>query len=724
MAEQPNARDWQCPSAASDMDHKLGWINEGCEEGQWWHRCQRGSTDYSKALEIFSGRLSPADVPTYRSQLNSARLKRNSREIIGACANVRPIWGFSSDNAAFSDQCAMMNKTSRAIYLERFLDRGIKGALQWASLTSTGWLRPVYHRDMCGWGKGNLTFYTYGAPSFIPVQLPSNNDWQEAYAVHILDEFPVYMAHGMFPEFQDQLRPTSSKFWYSPEIRQAAKQNVAQRIWNRWGRAEDAYLSNLYVPIRYSYVIDLTINRTGSMIPMGKIGSSWYHEVPSVGQTKPDGQPATENDARLYPYRRLLISSEKCVMYDGPGFDWHGEMPGIPFCLDDWVWEAIGFSMIRDGYSIEQARNEILRGTMDKVRSRLDLALKYNINAVSKTEAEQFDPMQPRARIGYDGGTTNDPFTPAVPPDVLAIDPMSLEFKKMLDEELDYQMAIRDMVELAKLRASGGGIDPDKLASIDGPIVQDISRNVERSLSGVGHQCKYILLQYYDTQRVMQYVGADSITMETFDYDPTSLVPSHMPHELPKLHKPKVGGNGSENTGVWSKVKGAASKAVDSTIRALNPSKYAQIVRARWFADNLSVYIVPHSAHEITQIAHKLGLVQLKKAGVLIDSRTTAEAWNVDYGTKPEGNTPWERYWNEQEQIMEHALKMKKVAMEIEQQGVTPTPAIQNAAAVLSGGQTMEGRPPSGQSSPAMLEKDGGTRTTVSESGTGGSSTQ
>ena len=196
----PSSRDWQCPPASADLTRKLGWINEGCEEGNWWLKNQRGSVDYNKALETFSGRLSPIDVPLYRSQLNTARLKRNAREVIGACANIRPIWGFSSNNDAFEDQCSMMNKVSRAIYLENFLDFGIKGALQWASLTSTGWLRPVYHRDMCGWGKGNLTFYTYGAPCILPVQLPSNNNWQEAYAVHILDEFPVYMAHCMWPE--------------------------------------------------------------------------------------------------------------------------------------------------------------------------------------------------------------------------------------------------------------------------------------------------------------------------------------------------------------------------------------------------------------------------------------------------------------------------------------------------------------------------------------------
>lgn len=725
---QSTPRDWQVPPAAADVDKKLGWINEGCEEGNWWHKSQRGSTDYPKALEIFSGRVSPIDVPTYRSQLTTGRLKRNTREVVGACANVRPIWGFTSNNDAFQANCNMMNKVSRAIYLERFLDFGLKGAMQWAALTATGWLRPVYHRDMCGWGKGNLTFYTYGAPSYVPVQMPSNNNWQEAYAVHILDEMPVYMAHGMFPKFQEQLTPTKSKFWYSGEIRQASQGNAIQRIWGSGRRGgEFNVLSDLYCPIRYTYVIDLTINETGNMIPMGQIGSPWYYEVPSVGQPKPDKSIATENDARLYPYRRLMISSEKCIMYDGPSFDWHGELPGIQFCLDDWVWEPLGFSLIRDGYGVEKARDEIVRGTMDKVRARLDLALKYNLNAVSKDEAERFDPMQPRARIGYDGDATSDPLTPAVPPEVLAIDPMSIEFLKVLDDVQDHQMAIRDVVELAKLRASGGGMDPDKIAAADGPIVRDISRNAERSIAQTGNQCKYIILEYYDVRRVMAYVGSDAMSMEMFDYDPTTLVPSHLPQEVPGLHKQSPTQNNllsraSRKVKSWFAQNNGdnGNNPGDNPFSGLPQSAYSKVERARWFADNLSTYIIPHSAHELTQMANKLGVIQQKKAGVLIDSRTIAEAWGQDYGTKPEGNTVWERYWDEQAAIMEHALKMKREAQAIEAAGVSPTPAIQQAAAALSGQQPVEGRPNTGQESPQMVQKDGGTRTTVSESGTGG----
>lgn len=718
---EPKYKDWQCPPQASDSNAKLNWLNEQCEEGQSWIRSQRGYGDFKKSLDILSGKPDPLLVPTYRSQITTGRLKRNVKEIIGACANIRPIWAYNSDNPAFAAQANMMNKVTRAIYLEQFLDMGIKQALQWSAATCTGWLRPVYRRDMYGHGEGNLNFLSYGAASVLPTQLPSNNNWQEAYAVTLLDELPVAMAHGMFPDYQEELTPTKSQFWYSTDIRKAAKGNLFQRIFGSWGRRPDKILSDLYVPVRYTYVIDLAVNKTDKPIKMGPWtidstnravpAASWAYEVPFVGQDLPvsttrSGQVLTRkadvNDARMYPNRRLIISSEACVMYDGPAFDWHGELPLVPFCLDDWAWEAIGFSIIRDGYSIQQATNEIDRGTMDKVRAGLDVGLAYDMNSVSKKEADMYDPMQPRSRVGFDGSLTDTPFKMPVPPEVLRIDPSAMQFRQVLETTGDYQLAINDVVALAKARALAGGDDVEKVMQADGPIVRDISRNVERGLSRAGNQVKYLILQYYSASRVMQYVGADGVTPVTFDFDPGSLVPSHLPDEFVQIKRtPKEGEEYYE--------LGAPSTT----------SIYSKIQRAKFFAKNLRYFILPHSAHEIAQMSYKLGLIQLRKAGVQIDSQTIAEAWNIDLGAPFKGTTPYQRYYEEQEDAAQHALRLKMIVDAIQAAGVQPTDAIIQAMAglIATQGGNREGRPPSGLQSPQLVSKDGGARSTISQSG-------
>jgi hypothetical protein len=137
------------------------------------------------------------------------------------------------------------------------------------------------------------------------------------------------------------------------------------------------------------------------------------------------------------------------------------------------------------------------------------------------------------------------------------------------------------------------------------------------------------------------------------------------------------------------------------------PSSTNTIQRARIFADNLRFFVLPNSLHEITQMTMKLGLVQLKKAGVMIDSQTIAEAWNIpSYGRIP-GNTVIERYKAEKEMELEFMARMKELG---EGLGLGGPPG------ASAPGKSPEGRPPTGQAPPSLKSKEGGARSTIAES--------
>jgi hypothetical protein len=660
--------EWQVPPAATPPERRLGWLNECTESGIGWLRSQRGHRDWKEALDVISGVCGPQALK-YRSNLNSNHLKRNIREVVGTLAKLRPLWGYSSDNPAFAPNAQLFNLYVRAWYLETFADVKIKEALQYAAATCTGWIRPVYSRDFAGQGHGSVKLLSYGAPSVVPCQLPPSGDFQQAYAMTILDEMPVYMAHGIFPEWQEWLRPTSSLYWYSNEIRKASQGNIWQRMfgYGKSAMGSTPGISDLMIPIRYTYVIDLTRNTTDHDIPMGEEGTSWAYNV--------------KKGDLLYPYRRLLISSESCVMYDGPSFDWHGRFPGIPFATDHWPWEPLGFSMVRDGFDLQQAMTEIERGTMDKERAKLDPALGYDINAVTKKEAQQFDPMAPRGRVGYDGSSVTQPFSHPVDVRIYDTQPTTLEFYSLLKSAMDDQHGINDIKALAEARMAGDDIQ--KLSEAAGPIVEDMSRSMEPPMREIADQVKYLVLQHVPPARVMQVVGEDGMTKESFDYNPDTMVPSHLPGEDP----------------------GDAASPKES--------KHGTIDRARVFASNLRFVITPRSLHEITQISQRLMLIQLKKAGIQIDSQTIADACNVpNYGTI-KGSTVREKFETEQELNLIFAAKMKALGMSLTEGGQM------NPAGAAAGGKQQEGRPPSGQQSPKLVQKADG-RGTITESEGGG----
>lgn len=700
MAEK-SYRDWQVPPQAVTENTKLGWLNEQAQDGIAWNRSQRGWNDHHKSFEILAGKIDLSKIPAYRSGISTARLKRNIRQVRGAVTNIRPISGFTSNNPAFNANASMMNEVTTAIYQEQFLDLSLRNAFDWAAACNTGWIHPVYRRDFAGRGKGSLNLDTYGQPCILPTQMPSSGDIQRAYAVTLLDEMPIYMAHGLFPKFQDRLHPTSSQVWYASEIRTAARGNLLQRMFGSWLKPSggDNTMSDAYVPVRKTWVIDLSLNETGKPVFMGDWRgdpekdpyptSSWSYRVPYMKEQLPDGKIADENDCRMYPYRRLIISSETCIMYDGPAFDWHTELPLVPLCLDDWAFDPAGFSLARDGYDIQMSLNELERGTMDKNRAQMDMALAYDINSVSSKEANQFDPMQPRARVGFDGSMVSAPFTSPVPPEVLKVSAEIFQAINHLEQTMDYQMGVNDIASMARARGlvnSEGAME--KLLEASGPIVMDITRSIERTITKVGRQVKFIIPQYYTVREIMTYTGADKISQQTFDYDPEKLIPSHMMHEK--------------------------ATNEDGTV---DKSKYSLQQRAKWFAENLKYIVAPHTAHEITQMATKLGLVQLRKSGIQISSKTIAAAWNItDFGG-PTADTEYDRYMAEQDDVAKRAIQLKQLVDSITQAGVQAPPVMGNALAELTGGQTQEGRPPTGTTAPQLVQKDGGMRTAVSQTG-------
>lgn len=682
-------RSWQCPGWEAKEATKIGWLNEAAQDGANWNKSQRGYDDWLKGLDIIAGRIPQDKILKYRSQLTGNRLKTNVRVAVEGLSSIRP-WGGYRSFDAYERQALFMNSTTRALYLNGFWDQSIKEALQWCAATQSGYVRPVYRRNMGGRGKGNIELDTFGQPSVLPVQMPANGDLQQAYAVTLMDEKPVWQVHGMFPDFQDRLTPTSSKYWYASEIRGAAKANSQrQPWWNPFRRKQVTgnELSDCLIPLRYTTINDLAINKTGKTIPMGEPGSPWAYDVPAFESDIPIGggqtRKATINDARMYPFRRLIISSENVVMYDGPAFNWHGELDLIPFCLDRWPWEPNGFSLVHDGYLIQESLDDIDRGIMDKLRADMDRPLAYDQNAVSKREANIVDLMQPRQRIAFDGSAVDKPFTQIAPDDVYRVSPEALAFRKELQQDMDFTLQSRDIVELSKARALGKGVDQlEALVSANGPLVKGMSRSMERSVCGVANQVKWLVCQFMDTSRLIPYINQAGLE-SVLDYDPSSLIPSHLPGEQTEQVDP-----------------------ADPAKRIAMESPTQRVERARWFAESMVFTLTPHSIHEIHQMTYRLMLLQMKQRGFHIAECDILEANDVPDVERAEGVTTQDRFWSEKQREIEWMAKMQ---MTVQGSGI-------DVQSVLSG-QRPAGRPPTAQAAPQLQTKGDG-RPVVSESST------
>lgn len=685
-------RSWQVPTVGQSESDKLGWLNESVQESENWKKSQRGYADFNAALDALSGtslatgangQIVSAEV---RARLTSSRLKTNVKTMIAGLSDIRPIGGFHAPKE-FSKFANMMNKGVRAMYLQNNWAGAIKEVLGWAAGTKKGFMRPVYRRNFAGTGKGNIYLDTYGWPSVCPVQAPQDGDLNQAYSVTLLDELPVWQAHGMFPRFQDRLKPTNSMYWYQAAIRDAATKNASKRLFGDPRRKNQAELSDLYIPVRWTRVNDLKLNETGQTIPMGEIGSSWYYEVPSYGSEISPGKFADESQARMYPRGRMMISSQDCVMYDGPCFNWCPDLDLIPFTLDmSFPWMCLGSGITDDGFALQRAMDEILQGCVKRVRAQQNMPLGYNINAVTEKEAKDFDPFDASStRVGYDGDETDKPFTALVPDEVYHVRTEVLALYDKIQDALDYVHQMRDIVELSKARALGKDQDMlEKALSSLGPIVKSVSGDMEASVCKVWKQIGWLMLQYLPPARIAKMVGVENMPEEVYDYDSSGIIPSHLPDEQP--HDPDT--------------------------QQVRDSQYTKIQRAMWMAENVGMTLVPHSLHELHQMQSVLLQLQFKQRGAPVPWCDIMAASNMPDVEMMNGNSVQQRAEAEKEEDIVQAARLKMI---VEGLGLGDPGGGGGAPGKQKGGGP-NGRPPTAQAPPHLKSKDGGARTTVSES--------
>ena len=604
-----------------------------------------------KAMDILAGKTG-GTVSSQWARFTTGDLKRAVTEIVETLADIRPFWGYNTDAKAFEAHANMMSKVAKAIYLECFVDRALKDALQMAAATQCGFLHPVYSRDMFGMGEGVFEFKVLGQPDILPVQLPRDRNYQKAYIVTLCIPMGVAEAHARFPEYQQFLKPFAKKK-YGRTKGGEARRSYDQTRWKM--HSLDSQIEQ-YCDIYYTYVLDLRINYgevndegkpvlgddgepTGKQLDMGQPGTSWFYTVPYVGQSinrfengRSVTRPATEDDCRVYPQRRLLISCDNALMYDGPAFDWHGMVPLVPFYFDKYAWGDAN-SLFDGTYPLQDAIDDLARSIYRVAMARARPGKVYNVDITSgdkqakltSRQAEGLDPFDPDVTWGVDGDIKEPVLRPPMPEWCYNIPEWLFKVIEILQNSIQRQLGLDQIKALEKLRANIS--DPEKLDEAEGPVVMGTSRSMEMGLRDMGNMVKFLILQYMTTAQVMQIVGAEGVPAEVFDYSPEMVIPSHL----------------------------AGEQTIDDQGQPV-PSGADPLLRAKTFAKNLKYFITPHSLHYIAQNKFKLNLLAAQGKGVIIDPETMAHAFEIPNWGSIDGSTVKEKVFSwAKEQLTEKA---------------------------------------------------------------------
>jgi hypothetical protein len=590
---------WQVPKFESAPHNIYGWVEEQIKEGEGFLDGQQCYKDFSANLRIFNA-VFKDDT---KSRLVTNELKYDIRKFCETLAQVREIAGYGSDHPSFKKIAEMLDKVSRAVYLESDFPFQILKVLQYASVMGIGYLWPKVRADEYGYGERKLEFDALGLLDVLPVQVPPrSNNVQDAYAVTVYDYMPIAEAHGRFPLFQRDIQTVGPRN-YRTQM-QARRIDFAER--NRYGQQGRSF-GDLYAEIRYTFVRDLRINTTGFELPMGDMGTTWFYKVPTVGQPIVGGvsngvatyRSATPEDCRVYPNLRLIITSSGMdkPMYDGPAFDWDSRIPIIQYTVDDWAWEPLGRSLVGDVASIETTTRKIERKMDAVITVTLNPPLGYNHTETGGAKIEHFDIFEENVRLGVDGKPKET--LQSVLPESVKVESEHFKFLEYLKNAKQSQLGLQDLGNLQNMKMNIANDTADKMLESIGPIAKGIAARIERGNKAVGQRMKYLILQWFNVRRVMEYVGPEAVAPEIFDFNPDDLVPSHLPGEM-------MSGNFPEG-----------------------PSIYGQLERARWFAKNIRLTSVPSTQLKITQMQRQLLMLQLKRGGAPVSWLTVFKNMDI-----------------------------------------------------------------------------------------------
>lgn len=682
---------WQCPPRESDPADVLAWCKRTRSQALSWLMSQSSYREFNDAIKVLEFEAQDDVVqPDTMSDVSSGEVRRNTKELVATLSNMKASASFKTDNADVYNVAGILNKLYMAWWHMARPALRHRDQLQLAAAAGAGFICPEWDPDFHGFGRGNVRLSARPPQQVLPIQLPQDGDYQNAYAVHLITEMPIAEAHMKFPAKAGLIKSDrDSPSWLRKGFQRV--QEFLSPVLEMFGATRSDKAGDPIFPtvdIHYCYVKDNSVNITGKTIVMGDPATNWSYAVPSVGQDIDSGvrgqdgsilyRKATMEDARLYPNRRLIKWCNSCLIDDDVSPFWHGQLPAIPVSLDKWAWDPIGKPVTYGSASLERSVTRLMRAIDDSAVTRLDPPLVVT-EQLSEDYAEGFSCRIPGQMLKMNT-LSGEPVKPLLPSDFYNLPAWIAEYIKFLETKTQRNMGVLDVQALAKAAQLPSQETLDKMKDLSGPLISDMTDQLEACISKVGEQWMWLTFQFLTVKRRLQLLGDDGVTSQDFDFDPGSLVPSHLPGENPN----------------------AGSSRLDKT------------QRAKWFAGQFYFFVIPGSLHNMTNITQKLMMIQLKKAGVPIDRWTMAEIFDVpNYGPPPAGTTNVQERLVAEQRMAEEAMKRQAVAMGVLNEDGTPGPASPQG----QGAGNPVGRPPSGLQPPQIVMKDDGQRSTISQSG-------
>jgi hypothetical protein len=301
---------------------------------------------------------------------------------------------------------------------------------------------------------------------------------------------------------------------------------------------------------------------------------------------------------------RLVITSPSCPfpMYDDTAFDMHGEIPVTQHDVNDYPWAALGYSIVSGVKGLEVARRDRMSDINTVKAIEKDPPLGTDVSTgVSRTQMDKLDLLHAQGvRVGGKGDPSK--WTRSLLPEGVKIEESDFKAVEMLNAGVKAALGLADIASMREVKGNMSDQSFDKFVENLGPVAKGIALNQWIANSKDADMLKYNIAQYFTVDMITDMIGPEGVGIETFDNDPNTLVPSHLPGE-------------------------------DTS----NLSAHSRLDRAKWYCERLRVVNTPAQLLNVTHMQERMLQMFTLQQKIPIDTESTMEKIGIpDYQVRHE----------------------------------------------------------------------------------------
>ena len=487
----------------------IGWISEAHQEGEKITKEDPGYARIDELMAYVLGEQIKGPRPSYLPSMVINETKKAIRTHAASLTDIKPLFAYKSFNPQFAEQQGVLNNLITGWWVNTFADMRHMECVQYALTAGAGDMVVEYDPSF---NNGDNRLTARDPRDTIPIRPSRIGTLQDWEGIIIKESWPVNRLKMTYPEASHLFTPDVSGKWgnvFTRFFRGGPK--ISGPVSTLAGLGANTAKPSSVIPeclLMRVYLKDRSINLSGKAIVMGKPGTSWSYLVEP-------GKP-------LYPRKRLIICTERFVIYDGPSPDWHGMYPISRLKLDPWPWVFLGLSLAHDLMPMQDGINNMANWAMNSFNLAVDRGQIADANAMPESQFRRLDTRKPgwkakvKASMGESFKLADAPQLPG----------WFMQFSDMLSNKFKEIAGTANLEQLQQLRQMPSAETIQKYYDSLTPELRMEGRLLEVHLRDVAEMVKCNIFQYYSTARRVLLLGDVGKTLSDFDYDPGTLVPA------------------------------------------------------------------------------------------------------------------------------------------------------------------------------------------------------